>query len=192
MIYPHIMIDIETLGTEPGSVITQIGAVAFFADHNAPFELFRIDILAQSCVDLGLTMSPATIAWWMQQGDEARKSMELGMRGGRTVKAALLELDQWIEQYAGPHTKVWGNGASFDLVLLRSAYKVCDMTPPWSYRQEMCFRTVRGLVSATEAGRAILADPALSDGLVAHNAKHDALLQARQLCKLVGAGLVTL
>lgn len=193
-VFPHVMIDIETLGTEPGSVITQIGAVAFFADDNpdAPFEMFRSSASAQSGVDLGMTMNPATIAWWMQQGDEARKSMEVGMRSGPTIDEALSAFGLWFERVAGAGTRVWGNGASFDLVLMRAAYKACGLTPTWTYRQEMCFRTIRGLAAATEAGRAVLEDKTLSEGLIAHDAKHDALLQARQLCKLVGAGVVKL
>jgi len=46
---------------------------------------------------------------------------------------------------AGKDYKVWANSPAFDLVLLKSAYKVCKMKAPWHFRDEMDVRTLDNL-----------------------------------------------
>jgi hypothetical protein len=60
------MIDIETLGLEPGSVILSIGAVAFGMDRkpDMPMKEFYVELdtkQPQRVVDLD------TVKWWMDQ-----------------------------------------------------------------------------------------------------------------------------
>lgn len=69
---PHIMIDLETMGTRPGSAILSIGACSFDpnwlggsdSDHE-PGEARRTfyqNITLASCLDAGLTIDAATEA----------------------------------------------------------------------------------------------------------------------------------
>src|SRR4051812_3766510 len=65
-----IMIDLETLGTLPGSVILSIGAVAFDELSVAPGAGFYKVISTISCESCGLTKDEATEKWWLDQGEE--------------------------------------------------------------------------------------------------------------------------
>ena len=68
----HGMIDLETLGVNPDSVLMTIGAVKFNpfsqAEPHAPLYL-RCDIEEQSTT-LGRTIDDNTLAWWGKQPQE--------------------------------------------------------------------------------------------------------------------------
>lgn len=59
----HCMLDLETFGTKPGSVIRSIGAVMFDLDGRTGPEFYR-NIDEESCVKAGLTYDPSTVSWW--------------------------------------------------------------------------------------------------------------------------------
>ena len=84
---------------------------------------------------------------------------------------ALTEFTQWvsgIEAIKG----VWGNGANFDNVILRNAYRNNQMLEPWNFRQDRCYRTINA-----EFGQNITTP----DIGVKHNALDDAIYQASRL-----------
>ena len=58
-----VMIDLETLGIQPGSVIRSIGAVVFDPVTNTLGSTFYQNICADSCKKAGLTTDPDTIKW---------------------------------------------------------------------------------------------------------------------------------
>jgi exodeoxyribonuclease VIII len=66
---------------------------------------------------------------------------------------------------------VWGNGATFDNVILANAYDACRIRRPWKYYADMCFRTVRNQYPHVQVKR---------QG-THHNALDDALTQAHHL-----------
>ena len=71
-----ISFDLETLGVDPGCVITQIGACAFDVDDPiAERQMFNTFVDPQSCLDLGMTIKWSTIKWWLVQPEAARKAM---------------------------------------------------------------------------------------------------------------------
>jgi hypothetical protein len=65
----------------------------------------------------------------------------------------------------------WGNGADFDLVILRSAFEAVDLDPPYAFHRVRCFRTVKSLFKVKKPERIG----------VHHNALDDALHQIRHL-----------
>jgi DNA polymerase III epsilon subunit-like protein len=70
--YTDIMIDIETLGTEPGSIITSIAAVPF--NRNGEMgKAFYMNIDIQSSIDAGLTINAETLKFWMEQRQDVTK-----------------------------------------------------------------------------------------------------------------------
>ena len=70
------MLDIEALGSKPGSVILSIGAVKF-AGGKILHEFYR-RIDPQSCIDAGLKIDVDTVMWWMKQSKEARDALGTG------------------------------------------------------------------------------------------------------------------
>jgi 3'-5' exoribonuclease Rv2179c-like domain len=174
--YTDVMLDLETLGIAPGSVILSIGAVAF-TEKMAEEDWGRFDSGPISVVNsraCGLTIDEDTLAWWLRQEPAARTVLDRALTGGATVLNVLTDFVTWFP----PGAKVWGNGANFDNILFRVAFAACDkwaginVTPPWKYYDDMCFRTMKNTFRCVPA-------PAFQG--VKHDALTDALHQTRWL-----------
>jgi len=104
---------------------------------NNHFEIFVDPI---SCVEAGLIMDPATVMWWMNEArDAARKELMACPRV--SLRHALLAFMDWMQD----DRPVWGNGATFDNVILRNAYAAVGLACPWSYWNDRCYRTMKSL-----------------------------------------------
>lgn len=165
------MLDVETLGTAPGSVIFSLGAVRFTVDRIE--KVIAIPIKLDSCVRDGLKVDPATVLWWLVQAPEPRTLAVEAMKNGQDLYDALLTFSSFLaeEEFTG----IWGNGAGFDLPMLSAAYRAAGLPQPWSHRQERCYRTLRALAPHVE--------PATS--LIAHDAIQDATAQALTLQRIL-------
>lgn len=73
----HVMVDLETLGTKPGSVILSIGAVTFDLDGSGrDGRTFYQRVNIQSCLDAGMTVDGDTVEWWFHPDrDQARRAL---------------------------------------------------------------------------------------------------------------------
>ncbi|MEZ5386464.1 MAG: 3'-5' exonuclease [Prosthecobacter sp.] len=140
----HIMVDLETLGTAPGSVILSIGAVQF--GNGGITGRFTRHIHPASCQRAGLTCDAETALWWMTQSDPARTALVQGQKEALQLEQALLDFMEWLVP-AGElrNRRIWGNGASFDCALLSAAYRACNINLPWRYSGERCYRTIKAL-----------------------------------------------
>jgi DNA polymerase III epsilon subunit-like protein len=157
----RIMLDIETLGLEPGAAIVSIGACRF--DHDGPTgEGFYVEIDPDNCCEHGLEINGETLEWWREQ------DADLAPLGGDvTLPDALARFNRW----ADPLDEVWANSPSFDCEMLETAYDAVDMTEPWEYYHERDVRTLRSLPGAVELEM---------DGRE-HHALDDARHQAREV-----------
>lgn len=162
----NIMLDLETMGTAPGSAIVQIGAVDFSVYKIG--DPFSVNVDLTSCVNAGLRIEPRTVIWWMAQSDDARKSLADDCI---PLRDALAKFSEWI---GSDTVAIWGDGAAFDNVLLASAYRVTKMPMPWHYANDRCYRTLKNLFRVENI---------LSDCL--HNATADAIAQAKQVQAIV-------
>lgn len=158
--YDHLMIDLETFGTASNSVILSIGAVEF--NKTGLGKEFHVHIDPQSCVDAGLTMDASTVLWWMTQSEEARTKIAEADRNN-----LFAVLNNFVAAFDWRNKKVWGNGASFDIVIMENAMKAVNVAVPWKFWNQRCFRTLKselpvGLVKEMTV-RPELAHDALSD-----------------------------
>lgn len=140
----HIMVDLETLGTLPDSVILSIGAVAFDPQTGKLGDEFYTPISKSSCVEAGMRIMPSTLAWWEQQSSGARMALRDAETTGTTLKAALLKFAAWVESQ-GDDMQVWGNGASFDNAMLQLAYGQLGLDLPWKFYNDRCYRTLKNI-----------------------------------------------
>jgi exodeoxyribonuclease VIII len=167
----NVMVDLETLGTKPGSVILSIGAV-FFSEEGLGEEFYCIVNHADS-VAAGLTEDASTLKWWQSQKPEAQKVLSDAKNEviAKPLREALVLFSKWLYGEAGKkHLKVWGNGSDFDNVLLSSAFAVVGMATPWLFWNSRCFRTLKNL-----PGAELLAPKRVGTH---HNALDDAKTQA--------------
>jgi hypothetical protein len=163
------MIDLETLGIEPDSVIVSIGAVTFTEAGIEAEAYWPLRLTPQN----GRHVNLQTIQWWMTQSEEARAVFATPPDKAFTLSTALVDLAKAFDK----DTLIWSHGANFDEVLLADAYRreAVARTPPWTYKNVRCFRTVKAQYPDVEV-------PAIG---TAHNALDDARYQAQVLLEIV-------
>lgn len=152
-----IMVDIETLGTLPGSAILSIGAVAFDAETGEMGDEFLAKISPVSCSDFGMSVDMKTITWWMQQEDAARIE---AFSGKLSIDTALFNFEEFLARRTV--ARLWAKPPSFDLVLIEDAYKRVSISLPWHYRSPRCVRTIMD-VAGFEYGHTLPSHTALDD-----------------------------
>lgn len=173
----HVMVDIETLGKNNDAVILSIGACKFDPMGDSIIDSFYVAIDPATCVANGLKMSVSTVMWWMDdQRDEARSRMMGEER--LDLATALYGFSSWFGAESLP---LWGNGATFDNVILRNAYAALGEEAPWMFWDDRCYRTFKNLAPGIKITRI---------GTY-HNALDDAISQAKHMQTIVAhLGLV--
>ncbi len=173
MIYGNVMIDLETMGNGPAAAIVAIGAVAFdiSAGEIGPAYYSRVDL--KSAVRDGGVIDASTVIWWLQQSNEARD--EIARPADMDIPTALQSFSAYMSDIAVPGAKVWGNGASFDNVILRGAYQRNGLDTPWEWWNDRCYRTMKAQRSDVKFERIG----------THHNALSDATSQALHLLRIL-------
>lgn len=189
------MLDLETLGVKPGSVILSIGAV-LFDPHGAVeprvYDLgggpvvnpihatFHAFLNAQEQTDRrdfgGGLVDGDTVMWWIGQSDAARTAMLEGQKNTQPVLGVLVDFAQWLCK--GRVENIWCHGATFDAPLLQALYESYRLPVPWKFR---CVRDTRTVFDL--AGRPI-GSFGTPDG-VSHDALSDAIWQAKETVKAI-------
>lgn len=180
----HLMLDVETLSTATDAAVTQIAVVPFELDGSEVSEpKLNVRVDPQSCMDAGLRVDWSTVQWWMQQGREAQEAALPGPGVGVPLRTALELTEAYFRQFPRD-TKLWSNGASFDIPILDNAFRACNMQSPWRYSAARDTRTL-----AMMALNVVRPAPE-----VQHDALSDAEAQAlwvQAMWKKAGAGIET-
>ncbi|WPO20662.1 3'-5' exonuclease [Raoultella ornithinolytica] len=171
----HLMIDLETMGNKPTAPIVAIGAVFFDPKSSELGAEFYVAVNLASAMDQGAKPDGDTILWWLKQSAEARSA--ICTDDTHHIDEALYELSDFISRNSeNPrYLKVWGNGANFDNVILRTAYERAGRICPWQFWNDSDVRTMvlLGLQLGFDPKRDIPFDG------VAHNALADARHQVK-------------
>ncbi|MDM6891535.1 3'-5' exoribonuclease, partial [Enterobacter cloacae] len=154
MLYTHLMIDIEAFGKKADSPVVSIGAVFFDpSTGNTGSEFYKV-ISLESAMASGGVPDASTIIFWLKASPEARS--ELVMDDAIPLDDALLQLNEFIGENAvnGPDSvEVWGNGATYDNVLLEASYDRTGIPCPWKFWNNRDVRTI------VELGKAVGCKP---------------------------------
>lgn len=169
----HAMIDLETLGVNPGCVFLSLAAVEFEQVERGLIvtgkEFYR-NISLESAMEAGLKIEATTLQWWLLQNTEALKKMFEDTNDLEFVLEAFHEFKQ-VTGFTHP----WGNAARFDLGLLLAGYQAVGKTIPYSPFNEMCFRTFKNNFRTT---------PPIKDASKAHDPLYDCHYQIEHLNKI--------
>lgn len=172
----HVMVDLETMGTGPDAPIVSIGAAFFDPKTGNTGESFYKVIKLESAMDWGAVPDASTIVWWLKQSPEARSAIV--MDDAIPLDDALLQFSDFICENSlnsSSAVQVWGNGATFDNVLLRRSYNRCGISCPWKFTND---RDVRTIVAMGEAVNCTPRYEIPFEGDM-HNALADALHQIK-------------
>lgn len=184
----HIMLDLETLGNGSRAALVSIGAVFFDPMTGDTGGSFYAAIELEISIKHG-DIDADTLRWWFKRGADAqavfndpqRKSLDDALIAFRDF---IMEGCPGVIRNGTPKVFVWGNGSTFDNVILANAYRSLGKTAPWPYFGDRDVRTLVGL------GRKLLGiDPKVEipfQGTV-HNALDDALHQVRYVSAIYQA-----
>lgn len=163
----HVSVDIETLGTAPGSAVIALGAVVFDPKTGETWNAFYASFNA-TALFYGFTTDPETIAWWEKQSDDAKRMLSVN---NISIDKGLDEFYEWWKAVEGPNpdpkdpVRFWAKPPSFDEVLLGAAYQRVGIKRPWSYRAPRCVRTILDTAGMTERAMEGIPHYALDDAI---------------------------
>lgn len=176
---PHLppwalVLDIETTDTRPTARVLAIGIALV---DNRTREVVAIDNLRLDLHEQAFrSQSDETMEFWRSQPERTRAEAFFAKPRRHPVDA-LNALSEVVEEHAacGALT-VWGNGSSFDIVILEDLYRHFGCKVPWTYRQHRDLRTLYELagVRVSDGDRA---------GLTPHVAIDDAVAEARAMVR---------
>lgn len=161
----HVMVDIETMGTNPDAAIVSIGAVLFNPlIGKISNKTFYVEL---EWVPQGRCIDPETIKWWRTQPRVAQQAL----CGLDDLQEVLGAFTQWLPK----DCKVWGNGPTFDISILEHAYRQHKIDIPWKYWNVRDCRTVLDMYESKRGGlnRKVSGTK--------HNALDDAIHQAQTI-----------
>ena len=175
------MIDIESLDTSPYCVILTIGAVRFDPKGTGVVERLELRPTIEDQTEVyNRVINDDTIRWWGTQNPAALEEA-MGDQGRESFKDCMEKL----YKFCWNRRAVWSNGASFDCVVMETAWQQLGMRIPWP------FYTVRDTRTLYE-----VAGVKLKDGghVTSHKAVEDAERQAvvvqKAYKKLMDAGFL--
>jgi len=157
----RVMLDLETLGTEPGCAILSIGAVQFGVDDLGA--TFHRSLDLTECQEYGLGIDAETLQWWLDQSSDVQTVLT---DGGDTVAGALTD----FANFADGVGEIWAKSPAFDCAILEAVYDQLALDRPWDYWQTRDVRTALAL-----------ADVDVKREGAEHDALADATHQARQV-----------
>lgn len=139
-----VMVDLETLGRRAGCAILSIGAVEF--DASGLGREFYCVVSRKSQKEFRiLHEDPETVKWWSERDPAAQKViLQASHRTATPLQEALTGFKKFLEP-SGRQVKIWGNGSDFDNAILICLYETCEMTVPWSFWNNRCYRTLKNL-----------------------------------------------
>lgn len=158
----NVMIDLETLSTAPDAAIMSIGAVIFDPATGELGDKFHMRVDFKEAVGSG-RVDTDTLKWWIGQSEEAGKDVTSGT-------ATPLEVLQAFTEFLPDDAVVWGNGATFDVTILASAYtRITNAVAPWKFSNVRDCRTVEdmatGICERSEFEREGIHHQALDDAI---------------------------
>lgn len=184
--YNDFIIDFETLGNKPDSVVVDLSVLVFDPDPNVMQSLdelisngcrFKLSISSQKGVR---TTNASTIKWWREQSAEARANLAPSEEDVTIEEAthAVLDflkkskVDQWKSQG-------WCRGMSFDFPIFVDMIRQTFGTVETEKYEPIKFwaqRDIRTAIEAYSLVRGMAMTPlrtGILDGFVHHDSIHD-------------------
>lgn len=141
-----LMIDLETLGTDPETPVISLGAVFFNPETKQLGPTFYMALDVSEQIQRGRKPTGDTIKWWMGQTDAAKKVFH------EKAKPAQDVLQLFVRWYKDNSTgkrgsSVWGNGSTFDISIMENIFRDYGLGCPWSHYNVMDLRTFKRFVA---------------------------------------------
>ena len=196
----HVMLDLETWGTEPGCDIRSIGAVVFDPVAGTVSDTDQFYIATDNPRGYGGTPStrgrffetgnphdrlryplkrdPKTERWWSEQSAETQAAFENPV----DLRIALSRFSVWLADVCPNPSdlRLWAHGPQFDVSILAAAYAAVGEPVPWHYRSPRDTRTAFDMAGIDDHSGWLKQYPGPLG--VPHHALDDSICQARAVC----------
>lgn len=140
-----LMIDFETLGTGPNTIVISVGAQFFDLNTGEYGPTFYMAFDIEDQMKKGRVFTPSTLKWWMSQSNGAKKVFH---EQAKPTKQILETFAAWCKSNCGKkYLKPWGNGATFDISIMESLFSDFELECPWLYYNVMDMRTFRRFIA---------------------------------------------
>lgn len=158
-----ITFDMETCATTANAAVMQVAAVAWnrsakdnpfrsvcdcMTVANTDMESFNEHIDLRTCVVDGFDFDQATIKWWSNQSEKAKKAVTGGL--AEPIEEVFIRFIEWMTQVKrdakAESVCLWCQGMDFDGAILRNICHKYDLELPFRYQQ---FRDCRTLILET-------------------------------------------
>ena len=134
-----VMVDIETLGTEPGCVVLTVGACTMQKNPEDRM-VYSAALDWEAQVKSGRAVNPGTLKWWMDQSPAARAE---AFEGDRVpVQDFADDFARWWQSVGAE--RIWSHGSSFDVPILESLAPM-----PWKFWNARDTRTLYSFAGVT-------------------------------------------
>lgn len=168
------MLDIESLGNKIDTVVISIGACFFDPKTKEIGSTYYRSLAIDEQIENGRTVTGATLKWWMQQSDAAKKVFSESAQAPQFVAQ---DFADFAGQYGKKHLKVFGNGADFDCSIVEHLLNQYKVKTPWMFYNTRDVRTIREFLANSEPIPKLIG--------TAHNALDDAINQANFVMKYI-------
>ena len=165
-----LMLDLETMGNDSDSVIVQIAMVMFDRQTGEiDKDTFLTNISIDSCLNKGMKVTGSTIEFWLKQTGRDFLDNTVSIN---TAIEAVKTYYQRKSMFGKNNIYLWSH-ATFDAVILSSAFKMCGVKSPFPYKN---FRDIRTLTDLAQLDlKKTFTDK--SGPQKDHNALHDCIFQ---------------
>jgi len=178
----NFSLDLEGLSSYPGGVLLSAGLyeVKGIESEPDPERMFIVNVDIQSCLDVGLTVSGATVEWWFNQSQAARDALWTPTPVSLFHAGYLLQTwyDEHKEKGDGARNRVWAH-ATYDFPFLTCALNAVKKKMPWPHRDTRDLRTLDDFYSG----------PPLEDmkrgSAMEHSAAWDAFAQGQDVARVL-------
>lgn len=177
----NLMLDLETLSTEPGGVILTIAAIEFNLETGETGREFLWKINLKDSVEAGFKIDPDTLIWWLKQNPEVFKDNVIPDGMTQPLKVVMEDIVNVFRYTLSPKICVWGNSNRFDLGILIPYLNQVTDRPVWRFSNE---RDVRTLVALCPEIKAEVVKQAKADNLDLHNPIVDCKVQIEYCTKI--------
>ena len=143
----HLMIDIETLGTQTlvVPIITVAANLFTMKDISDAFQIWHLEPHPESIIQY------QTVRWWLQQSPIAQEAA-FDLSEQQPVFEIPDMLNALSRMYKENNCQtVWCKSVMFDINHIEFYYRLYDITIPWTFRNHMEVRVMSAMLDDMEA-----------------------------------------
>lgn len=187
----HLVVDIETLSTEPNAVVLALAIVPFtFEDHTYFSTLLTQGLMVKFKVEEQVKVhrrhiEESTVSWWKEQQKKIRDIIVKPSPSDVTIRDGLSEFNQFVLGISGfskEKSYVWSRGNDFDFPIIKTLFRDANISLPYNHWKIRDVRTAIDIMAGTDNGKYTVKYG--GEGFMEHHPLHDSAMDAARLNEL--------